>query len=280
MASIGWQRTSGSADGAGHSAGRRTGGAGASTGPGRTGARHIRTRRELPSRRAALGALLVTTAAVTTFAVANAGDAAPSTRYVVAARALAPGAVLEEGDVTVVALDLPAEQAASALTDASGVAGAVLRGPVAAGALLTTAAVEPPPAADGGALTRFREVSFAVPRARALLGGLVAGDRVDVLVSGEDGTAVLVQRALVLDASSAQGDALLAGDEVVITLALGEGDEALAVAHGAATGELTVLRSTRAADELPSGYPPPARAGAGGAPAFGGATATTVAVGA
>lgn len=267
MASIGWQRTSGTSNGPG----RPPGGAVASTTVKGSASRHIRTRRELPSRRAALGALLVTAAAVTTFAVATGGDAAPSTRYVVASRALAPGAVLQPADVALVAMELPVAQASGALTDPDELAGAVLRGPVEAGGLLTAAVVEPSPVAEDDDLIRFREVSFAVPRARALLGGLTTGDRVDVLVSSEEATTVLVQHALVLDASNGQADALLTGDEVVITLALGDGDEALAVAHGAATGELTVLRSTRATDDLPSRFPAAAAAAA---------TATTVAVGA
>lgn len=167
-------------------------------------------------------------------------------------------------------MELPVAQAAGALTDRDELAGAVLRGPVEAGGLLTVAVVEPLPVAEDDDLIRFREVSFVVPRARALLGGLTTGDRVDVLVSSEEATTVLVQHAVGARRLQRAGQALLAGDEVVITLALGDGDEALAVAHGAATGELTVLRSTRATDDLPSRFPAARPV----------ATATTVAVGA
>lgn len=249
MASIGWQRASrspGVGDTVAGGTGPRTGAFGPPAG------RRIRTRRELPSRRAALGALLVTASAAAAFAVANAGDGAPSTRYVVTSRALPPGSVLGPADVRLVALDLPADQAASALTDAAVLDGAVLRGPVAAGALLTDAVLQP--AGAGAELRTYREVSFAVPRARALLGDLAPGDRVDVVATVEDRSAVLVQRALVIDADGSSDD-LLAGDDVVITLALTDGTDALAVVHGAAAGSLTVLRSTRATDELPAAFP-------------------------
>jgi hypothetical protein len=76
------------------------------------------------------------------------------------------------------------------------------------------------------------------------------------VVSADDhSTVVLVQHALVLDASGTDADALVVSDDVVITLALPSAADALAVAHGGAHGELTVIRSTRAEDDLPERYP-------------------------
>lgn len=235
------------------------------------GVRSVRRRRDLPSSRAVVGALLVTAAAVLTFVLAG-GDEGPTQRYVVAARALQPGEVLEGRDLTTVVVDLPAEVAASAYDDPAVLGQAVVRGPVAAGSLLTSSAVQLRPAAlaatdrpttEGSAAGevaegRFREVSFAVPRARALLGELAPGDLVDVLSADGERTEVLVQQALVLDTSSAADGALVLDDDVVITIALADGRDALAVAHGAAVGELSVLRSTRAEDRLAARYPSPA----------------------
>ncbi len=243
--------------------------------------RTIRTHRELPSSRAVVGGLLVAAAALSTFVVARGGDSAPTTRYVVAARELAPGTVIGPADLALVALDLPAAQAGSAFQGPAALLGGAARGPVAQGGLLTNSVIQPNPASAGQgdptgvhqALLRFREVSFAVPRARALLGDLLPGDRVDVVAASEDTTVVLVQQALVVATSAAREDTLVLSDDVVITLALTDGAEALAVAHGAATAELTVLRSTRATDRLADRFPLPT-----GAPtpvASAGGTATT-----
>lgn len=237
--------------------------------------RRIRVRRELPSGRAVVGALLVTTAAVATFVVARDDDAAPTTTYVVATRDLAPGALLGPSDLGVVALDLPIEVAASAFTDPDDVLAAVTRGPVAAGGLLTGAVVAAEGITDGEGEARYREVSFAVPSARALLGGLVPGDRVDVVATLDERSTVLVQHALVLGATRGGDDALVVSDDVVITLALEDGADALAVAHGAAVGELTVLRSTRADDELPAMAPSGEGDGEAGPAGATGAAGTT-----
>ncbi len=205
-----------------------------------------------------LGALLVATAALLTYLAAARSDQRPTTGYVVAAHDHAPGRILAPGDLAVVTMELPAQQAATVYGDPAPLVGAVLRGPVAAGALLSATLVEP--AADGTTVERFREVSFSLPRARALLGNLQPGDRVDVLATVDERTAVLVQQALVLGASGSGGDGLVVSDDVVVTLALPDGADALALAHGAAVAELTVLRSTRAVDELPASMPPVAAA--------------------
>ncbi len=218
--------------------------------------RSIRPGKPLPSGRAVLGALLITVAGLAAFLAARSADKDPSVSYLVATRTLAPGQIVTTTDVELVAMDLPASQAASAFTRAGSVIGSAARGPVAAGALLTDAVLEPPAAGSAGPQTgEYREISIAVPRARALLGNLVPGDRVDVVASEDASSAVLVQQALVVAVSSGADDALVLSEDVVITLALSGAEEALAVAHGAAVHELTVLRSTRAKDRLPDRFP-------------------------
>ncbi|MFN0026660.1 MAG: SAF domain-containing protein [Acidimicrobiales bacterium] len=229
--------------------------AAAAEGAGRT----IRPGRPLPSGRAVLGALLVTVAALAAFLTARSADDQPSTSYLVATRALAPGQILSPADMASVVMELPPSQATSAFSgaQADAVVGSAARGPVAQGALLTDAVLEPPVEGARAANTtaEYREISFAVPRARALLGNLVPGDRVDVVASEETASVVLVQQALVVAVSSGADDALVLSEDVVITLALSGADEALAVAHGAAANELTVLRSTRARDRLADRFP-------------------------
>jgi len=255
MTSVGMQRWS---EAMARGSGRDTaGGAAAPT------QRRIGRRAELPSRRALAGALLVTGAAALTFVAAGGDRERPGRPFVVAGRDLAPGAVLGPDDVTTVVIDLPAGVAASAFGDPAALHRAVTLGPVAAGALLTTATVGL--AADGEAAAPmaggYREVSFAVPRARALLGSLAVGDRIDVLASIDTRTEVLAQHVLVLATSSASDRSLVVADDVVLTVALDNPADALAVAHGASVGELTVLRSTRAADRLADRFPTTGRTG-------------------
>jgi Flp pilus assembly protein CpaB len=215
--------------------------------------RVIGPRRALPGTRAVVGALLVTVAAVGTFALATGGDDGPSTRYAVATHDLAPGDVIGPEDVALVAIDLPPAQAGSAFTAVAGLEGSVMRGPLARDAILTRAGLER--AADAPE-SRYREVSFAVPRARALDGDIVPGDLVDVVSSTDLDTLVLTERATVIAVSDAEDGALVDGADVVLTLALPDAAEAVAVAHGGARGELSVLRATRVDDHLPARYRP------------------------
>ena len=79
---------------------------------------------------------------------------------------------------------------------------------------------------------------------------------------------VLVQQALVIGADGGKDGSPLGGSEVSVTLALPDAGAALAVAHGAAAAELTLLRSTRATEPLPDAYQlpgAPAKASVGSA---------------
>jgi Flp pilus assembly protein CpaB len=220
-----------------------------------------------------VGGLLVSLAALGSFAVATGGREEPAQRYVVTTRDLAPGDLIGPGDVTLVAIDLPAAQAAAAFTTDAGLEGSVVRGPVAGDAILSRASLERP--AAGTDLSRFREVSLAVPRARALDGAIAPGDVVDVVASTDLDTLVLTERATVIAVSDGGDGAFAEGADVILTLALPDPAEAIAVAHGGARGELTVLRSNRVEDSLPGRYrpgaptagAPPVGPPAGGAPA-------------
>ncbi len=233
--------------------------------------RVIRPRRSLPGTRAVVGGLLVSLAALGTFVVATGGSDEPAQRYAVATHDLAPGELIGPGDLALVAIDLPPAQAAAAFTSVAGLEGSVVRGPVAGEAILTQSSIERPGA--GADLGRYREVSFAVPRARALDGAITVGDRVDVIASTDADALVLTEQATVIAVSDAGDGAFADGAEVVLTLALPDPAEAVAVAHGGAQGELTVLRANRVEDSLPGRYrpgaPPAAAPPAPGSPAPG-----------
>lgn len=69
-----------------------------------------------------------------------------------------------------------------------------------------------------------------------------------MVAASDERSEVLVQQALVVATSSESESALVVSDDVVITVALPDAAAAMALSHGAAVAELTVLRSTRASE--------------------------------
>lgn len=194
--------------------------------------------------RPALGALLVLTAAVGTFTVAGSDEAVPRTTYLVASRALRPGDTIGTGDVTEVAIDLPAAQRDGVATDPSALRDAVVRIPVDAGALLYESALDRAPEGATGA---YLELSVSLPAARAVAGRLDRGDRVQVLASDRDGTRLVADDVTVLDVDT-DGGAFVRTGEIVVTLALPDAATARAVAQGAHDDGITLVRANRFGD--------------------------------
>jgi Flp pilus assembly protein CpaB len=251
-----------------------------------------------------LGGLLVALAALGSYLIARRGGDDQLAPYVVAARDLAPGAAVSPADLRVVSLELPPEQARGTFPTVAALTGAVMRGPLQAGAVVTASAVDRPApgtptgegldaAADSAPATpAYRELSLDLAAARAVGGDLRPGDRVDVVATADAVTHVLVQQALVVRADGGNEGSPLGGAEVSVTLALPDAAAALAVAHGAAAAELTLLRSTRATQPLPDTYQLPgstirtgtgtgtgnAAASTAGAPGAGNAAASSGAV--
>ena len=210
-----------------------------------------------PPARAALGGLLVAVAAVGAFVLATPASG-PSVEYVVAAHAIEPGARIDADDLTLTAVDLPADLAPLAFTDASTLTGTVALGPMDEGQLVQ--------AGDIGAasLSPF-EVSLALEGDRVLDGRLAPGERVAVLAtygSGPDAeTLTVASSALVERISKPTG--LAVGTADVVTLGLSFEGDAQAVVHAARAGELTLVR-TIAATAGASYHPPLAVAAAEG----------------
>ena len=237
--------------------------------------RVIAARRGLPSGRAVIGGFLVASAALGAYLSSTAGHGLPTGRFVVAQRDLAPGDVIARADIAVVAIDLPEDQARFTARTLSQLEGAVLRGPIGKGGFVTAAAVQTGPADVELRSEPYRELSFALPAGRALTGTLRPGDRVDVLATTEGGTYTLAQHIQVL-AATGSGGGSIGNAQVTITLALPDKNSVLAVTHGAAAEKLTLVRSTRSTDSLPSAYQLP-RLTASAVGATAGSPTTTVA---
>lgn len=218
----------------------------------------IASRRSLPSGRAAVGALLVTVAAVGAFVMAAGPDEGPNTSYLVAVASVEAGAPVGSGDFALRPLGLSPDVAARALTDASGLEGATAVRDLAPGDLLTATDLIGAPAVSGRPVGAVHEIAFPVPVER-ISARTVNGDRVTVLTTasggGADSTEVAVEDGVVLS-WVADADAIGGSGVGVLTLAVNDAETAIGLAHMVRTGDVTVVRTTRAvSDRYPDSFP-------------------------
>lgn len=201
-------------------------------------------RATLPNGRAVVGGLLVAAAAVGTYAAWSGADDPPSSRFVVATRDLIVGEVVDEGDLELVALDVPDDMAARAFDAAAPVVGQRTVAPLAAGELVQRSAVVALEGAAGDDATGRRQLSFAIDHANALAGTLEVGEPVDVLVtyggtSADSVTEVVAAGAVVAGLSSDDDGS----GQTVVLLSVAEGTDVLALTNAVRQGAVTLVRS-------------------------------------
>ena len=210
----------------------------------------ITPRRGLPNGRALVGALLVTLAAVGSFAVATAGNDGPGTEYLVLDSPIEAGDPVMLSAVSLEPMELSPTLIASALTTTDGLEGATALRDLRAGELLATDDLIAAPTIDGRAIFEVHELTFAVPLERTPP-GLRRGDRVTILGTTADATAVAVEDALVLTIDT-RTDQIGSSGSGVLTLAIDDALSVMTIAHVTQTTDITVVRSTRAlADHYP-----------------------------
>lgn len=200
--------------------------------------------RPLPGGRAVVGGFLVAASAVGVFAAYRGADAGPTTTYLVAVDDVRAGQRLDAGDVTAVALDLPAAQHRRVLRDASVLDGAVALAPIAAGELVQLSDVARPAGAPDRA-----QISIPVDPGFALNGDaelLDAGERVDVIVTYTNGgtpETTTVSSGAEVVAVYRPEEAVGGAGAVTVVLAVPP-TELEAVAQAAAAGQVTLARTT------------------------------------
>jgi Flp pilus assembly protein CpaB len=212
------------------------------------GARQLARRRPLPGGRAVVGGFLVAVAAVGIFAAWSGVTADSRERYVVARHDLAIGRKVTKADLAFQPMDLPPLVRSRSFQDPSLLVGSVVVGPVARGELVQASDVVSRPGGHVG-----RELSFRIDRARAVDGQLEPGEFVDVLASygtGADAYTVTVLRGARLVQRSEPRRALDGAGDEVVTLAMPNGADALAMAHAVNAGTVTLVR---AGGNLPDG---------------------------
>ena len=190
------------------------------------------------------------------FYAAYTGPRGASRAYVVAARAIRPGDPFAPGDLTRTRVDLPPALRGRAFTDPSLLIGATALSPIEAGELVQAGQVI---RKRGGA--RTTELSFPIEASR-VGSGLRAGDRVDIVATygtGTDAYSLVIGRHLqVLSVARARGTLGGESSAVVLTVALSERADSLALAHATRAAELSVVRTTGATtgDSDPTTYRP------------------------
>ncbi len=199
----------------------------------------------LPSGRAALGALLVTIAALITF-VAYARSHGPARgHYLVATHDLVAGSAVSVDDVRIARVDVPNDIAPQLLQPGTPFDGVVALGPIRAGQFLQAGNLIRKPA---GAQTR--EISLALDAAQAAGGHLLPGDRVDLLATfgtGNDAhTEVVLTNAPVVRID--RGDASITANRGAMNITLAFEDPAIEqpLAQAIAIAKVQLVRTTGA----------------------------------
>lgn len=165
----------------------------------------------------------------------------------VADRPLVAGSALAPGDLRFVPIEAGFEGLASLLGESSlgSYEGWIIERSLGEGELLELAALLEPGAPDG-----LRSMSIPVPIEHAAGGGLVAGDRIDV-VSVVDGVANYVVTGIeVLTVADHEGGAFAAAGQYHLVVAV-DSDQALALSSAMDSGGLEIVRSTGA--DTPAG---------------------------
>ncbi|MDE0268770.1 MAG: SAF domain-containing protein [Acidimicrobiaceae bacterium] len=210
-------------------------------------------RRGLPSGRAVIGALFVTLSAVGAFTLARHNDGVPDTYYLVASRAVEAGEMVGLDDVTFLPMMLPYEVAANAVSSIVGVDGAVATRDLLAGDVVTTRDLIAATNIDGVAVAAIHELSLPVARDR-IVDRIVAGDLVTVLITlrheNDAITVVGVEDAITLKWSTENN----ASGSGTLTLALDNAVTAMSLTHLVQQGDVTVVRTTRAATQTYPDY--------------------------
>jgi pilus assembly protein CpaB len=212
--------------------------------------RRVRRTRSLPGGRAVVGALLVTVAAVATFAAYLDATAEPTTSYLVAIEPVEPGTRFASGDdlrevfgSVTVELTAPLSDRAIPVEELDSLIGRVLVAPLGRGDLVTRTSM-----VDDGGVAPAQTMSFALPRNAAVGGTLRPGERIDVLAtygaSDAAYTAYIVRGVPLLRVTGPDGGPLGTSSDVVLTVAVTELADVQALGHAISAASVFVTRST------------------------------------
>lgn len=228
--------------------------------------RIVGRRRALPSARALLGGFLVGAAALVVFAaVLNGAGGRAGGTYVVAARTLTAGSVIEPEDLSTNTMRLPSSVAGAAFGDPARLVGRTVAVPVGRGELLEASMLT-----TGASSPEVRPVTVAVDPAS--LGVLIPGQPVDVLEatggggsgSGSATVSVVVRGATLLGLSRGSSGLLSNPSAETVTVGVSTLQEVEAVIAASHAGTLTLVAAEPSDGVGPGEVATGGAAGAGG----------------
>lgn len=196
-----------------------------------------------------MGALLVTVAMVGVFVLSKTDEGPPATEYLVLRSGVDAGDQIDLTDVSLVAMNLPDEVAATALRSTDGLEGATALAYLRDGSLLDIRDLRGAAIVQGAAIGAIHELTLPVPTDRAPA-DLRRGDRVTMLAysaSARD-LRTAVEDALVLTYDSGPSDGFSNSNEGRLTLALDNADDVVALTL-LSYDSLTVVLTSRSVDD-------------------------------
>jgi Flp pilus assembly protein CpaB len=180
-------------------------------------------------------------------------------RYVVASHALGIGTRIAVADLRTTELHVPAGALRTRVfADPRALVGSIVVAPIADGELIQASAVL---ARDSAA--DLRQISVPIEAARSLGDRLQAGEFVDVVATfgtGGDAFTVAVVHAARVVGRDSNGGTLGDKKGQVVVLAVTTADDAIAIAHAVAAGQVSLVRvsgTTGDAGEPPAPYRAP-----------------------
>ncbi len=195
----------------------------------------------VPGPRAIIGGLLVAVAAIGTYAATTGAVGSDDRSVLIAARDLPAGTKLGVGDVRVITASINSATARNLASSPKQVEGSTLLAGLKAGEFLQGGNVASKSIASP-------ELSFAVPRARAVAGDLRSGETVDVIATDKGGdsrsarTAVAGAKVMKIDKGS--GNSIGGGGDVIVTVSVSDRIQASTLAAAVDGGQITLVRTT------------------------------------
>jgi len=203
--------------------------------------RRIERRVERPGTRAVAGALLMTVAAVGVFVAHTTAGGEPRGTVVVADGPVRPGQELGAADLRVERVDLP-DAVSGTFARSDDLVGRVALAPMGPGEVVSRSAV------TDDVSSPAHEVAVVLPRDQVAVGRLKQGERVDVYVTADDTTRTVARGAQVVLIGSTEEASLTSAREVTLVVAVEDTTTVAAVVHALRTGDVTIVRSTLAAE--------------------------------
>jgi hypothetical protein len=222
--------------------------------------------------------LLIALAVAGAFTLSRLGGNEPSTRFVIASKAVAAGSRIDGGGLELVAMELDDRVKTQTFTDVSRVSGAIALAPLNAGQLVQAADIAPTTKIDGQLLTGH-EITFPVSRDR-VPPYLRRGERVAIIATygtGNDArTTTTAEHGIVVN-YEATDRASGVTRTVRLTVLLSDANTVIETVHASEVASITIVRTTDADTTLPSAFrtnpPTSANAGRAGSEALGVSTA-------